>query len=135
MCAFNTFLLSLDNALSSHREGSAILLICVLFSHPHTHLSLFLWVYGIVAVNKADFIQANASHSTLNILGSTETWIRPEDSATPAALSNNFSLSHTPRQSGRGSTGLLISNNWKYSTLSSPLQLVWISCHYTYNLL
>ncbi len=49
----------------------------------------------------------------------TETWIRPEDSATPAALSKNFSFSHTPRQVGRGGgTGLLISNNWKYSTYS-----------------
>ncbi len=54
-------------------------------------------------------------------MGLTETWIRPEDSATPAALSNNFSFSHTPRQVGRGGgTGLLISNNWKYST-HSPL--------------
>ncbi len=51
----------------------------------------------------------------------TETWIRPEDSATPAAFSNNFSFSHTPRQVGRGGvTGLLISNNWKHST-HSPL--------------
>ncbi len=32
----------------------------------------------------------------------------------PAALSNNFSFSHTPRQVGwDGGTGLLISNNWK----------------------
>ncbi len=54
-------------------------------------------------------------------MGLTETWIRPEDSATPAALSHNFSFSHTPRQVGRGGgTGLLISNNWKYST-HSPL--------------
>ncbi len=41
-----------------------------------------------------------------------ETWIKPEDNATPAALSNNFSFSHTPRLTGRGGgTGLLISNN------------------------
>ncbi len=73
------------------------------------------------AVNKADFISAFSLQSTLRILGLTETWIRPEDSATPAALSNNFSFSHTPRQVGRGGgTGLLISNNWKYST-HSPL--------------
>ena len=63
---------------------------------------------------------AFASHSTLSILGLTETWIHPEDTATPAALSNHFSFSHTPHQSGRsGGTGLVISNNWKYSTLSS----------------
>ncbi len=73
------------------------------------------------AVNKADFISAFSLQSTISILGLTETWIRPEDSATPAALSNNFSFSHTPRQVGRGGgTGLLISNNWKYST-HSPL--------------
>ncbi len=71
------------------------------------------------AVNKADFISAFSLQSTLSILGLTETWIRPEDSATPAALSQNFSFSHTPRQVGRGGgTGLLISN--KYST-HSPL--------------
>ncbi|CAM4575233.1 unnamed protein product [Leuciscus chuanchicus] len=39
------------------------------------------------------------------ILGPTETWIRPEDSATPAALSSNFSFSHSPRQSRRGQLG------------------------------
>ncbi len=71
------------------------------------------------AVNKADFISAFSLQSTLSILGLTETWIRPEDSATPAALCNNFSFSHTPRQVARGGgTGLLISNNWKYSTYS-----------------
>ncbi len=87
------------------------------------------------AVNKADFISAFSLQSTLSILGLTETWIRPEDFATPAALSNNLSFSHTPRQVGRGGgTGLLISNNWKYSThslqLPMQLQLIWISCDY-----
>ncbi len=53
------------------------------------------------AVNKADFISAFSLQSTLSILGLTETWIRPEDSATPAALSNNLSFSHTPHQVGR----------------------------------
>ncbi len=69
------------------------------------------------AVNKADLIPAIASQTALSIVGLTETWIRPEDSATPAALSNNFSFSHTPRQVRKGGgTGLLIYNNWKYST-------------------
>ncbi len=49
----------------------------------------------------------------------TETWIKPEDNATPAALTNNF-FSHTPRLTGRGGgTGLLISNNWKFAPLPS----------------
>ncbi len=54
-------------------------------------------------------------------MGLTETWIRPEDSASPSALFNNLSFSHSPHQVGWGEgTGLLISNNWKYST-HSPL--------------
>ncbi len=48
------------------------------------------------AVNKADFITSITSHSRLNLMALTETWIKPEDNATPAALSNNFSFSHTP---------------------------------------
>ncbi len=72
------------------------------------------------AVNKADFITSITSHSRLNLMALTETWIKPEDNATPAALSNNFSFSHTPRLTERGGgTGLLISNNWKFTPLSS----------------
>ncbi len=85
------------------------------------------------AVNKADFISAFSLQSTLRILGLTETWIRPEDSATPAALSNNFSLTPHVKGWGRGGgTGLLISNNWKYSTHSPlcNLQLIWIPCDF-----
>ncbi len=49
----------------------------------------------------------------------TETWIKPEDNATPAAL-NHFYFSHTPCLTGRGGdTGLLISNNWKFTPLPS----------------
>ncbi len=72
------------------------------------------------AVNKADLITSITSHSRLNLMALTETWIKPEDNATPAALSNNLSFSHTPRLTGRGEgTGLLISNNWKFTPLSS----------------
>ncbi len=68
-------------------------------------------------VNKADLIPAIASQTALNILGLTEIGIRQKDSATPAALSNNLSFSHTPCQVRKGEgTGLLISKNWKYST-------------------
>ncbi len=58
------------------------------------HLCHFLWVSGIVSQLPANLILAIASQSTLSILGLTETWICPEDSATPAVLSNNFPFSH-----------------------------------------
>ncbi len=38
------------------------------------------------AVNKANLIPAIASQTALSIVGLTETWIHPDDSATPAAL-------------------------------------------------
>ncbi len=72
------------------------------------------------AVNKADFIPSIATHFGLNLMALTETWIKPEDTATPAALSTNFTFSHTPRTIGRGGgTGLLISNEWKFELLPS----------------
>ncbi|XP_056101741.1 uncharacterized protein LOC130080415, partial [Rhinichthys klamathensis goyatoka] len=112
---------SRQRSLTTHRRQRNTAYLRPFLSSSHSPLTLSMGLWNCQsAVNKADFIPAFASHSTLNILGLTETWIRPEDSATPAALSNNFSFSHTPRQSGRGGgTGLLISNNWKYSTLSS----------------
>ncbi|XP_051967077.1 uncharacterized protein LOC127632506 isoform X1 [Xyrauchen texanus] len=72
------------------------------------------------AVYKDDFISAFATQSILSILALTETWIRPEDTATTAALSNNFSFSNTPQHTGRGGgTGLLMHNNWTFSQHSS----------------
>ncbi len=47
-------------------------------------------------INKADLITAITIHSRLNLMALTETWIKPEENATPAALSDNFSFSHTP---------------------------------------
>ncbi len=89
--------------------------ICTSFSLPLS-FSMGLWNCKS-AVNKADLILAIASQTALNILVLNETWIRPEDSATPAALSNNFYFSHPPHQFRKGGgTGLLNSNNWKYST-------------------
>ncbi|KAL7851889.1 hypothetical protein SRHO_G00176740 [Serrasalmus rhombeus] len=70
------------------------------------------------AVNKADFIASYANHLSLQLLALTETWIKPENTATPAALSNNYSFSHTSRPSGRGGgTGLLIANGLKHTPL------------------
>ncbi len=121
-CASNTFQLSRNNALTSNADGNQIKCnlahlhsICTSSSLPLS-FSVGLWNCQSM-VNKADLIPAIASQTALSILGLTETWLHPEDSATPAALSNNFSFSHTPRQvRKRGGTGLLISNNWTYST-------------------
>ena len=73
------------------------------------------------AVKKADSISAYACLQTLHFLALTETWITPDNTATPAALSTAYSFSHTPRPSGRGGgTGLLISPKWSYRVL--PLE-------------
>ncbi|XP_073804523.1 uncharacterized protein isoform X1 [Danio rerio] len=72
------------------------------------------------AVNKAHFITSIATYSDYNLMSLTETWLRPEDTATHATLSANFSFSHTPRQTGRGGgTGLLISKEWKFTLIPS----------------
>ena len=82
-----------------------------------TSFSVGLWNCQS-AVRKADFISGYANHLSLGLLALTETWIKPENNATPAALSTNYAFSHTPRPSGRGGgTGLLISDNWKFTPL------------------
>ncbi|CAM4445409.1 unnamed protein product [Leuciscus chuanchicus] len=63
-------------------------------------------------------LEKRECHSGLSVMALTETWIRPEDTGTPAAFSTNFTLSHTPRLTGRrGGTGLLISNDWKLAQM------------------
>ena len=63
------------------------------------------------------YVHMQSLNTALHFLAFTETWIPPENSATPAALSTAFS--HTPRPSGRGGgTGLLISPKWSYQVLS-----------------
>ncbi|CAM4572394.1 unnamed protein product [Leuciscus chuanchicus] len=65
-----------------------------------------LWLASDPAKSVPALLDVIESFSKISgILGLTETWIRPEDSATPAALSSNFSFSHSPRQSGRGQLG------------------------------
>ncbi len=131
-CFYNQFLLCVCRSIlslpltnpTSHTVDSAILTTCVLclLLSTNTLLSFSIGLWNCQsAVNKADFITSITSHSRLNLMALTETWIKPEDTATPAALSNHFSFSHTPRLPGRGGgTGLLISNNWKFTPLSSP---------------
>ncbi|KAK3537156.1 hypothetical protein QTP70_002650 [Hemibagrus guttatus] len=54
------------------------------------------------AVRKADFISTLASHYSFDFLALTETWISPQNTTTPAALSSAYTFSHSPRESGRG---------------------------------
>ncbi|KAK3530369.1 hypothetical protein QTP86_024406, partial [Hemibagrus guttatus] len=42
------------------------------------------------------------SHYSFDFLALTETWISPQNTATPAALSYAYTFSHSPRESGRG---------------------------------
>ncbi|XP_062422208.1 LOW QUALITY PROTEIN: uncharacterized protein LOC134132996 [Pungitius pungitius] len=69
----------------------------------------------------ADFISGFAIQQSLDFLALTETWITPDNTSTPAALSSAFSFSHTPRPTGRGGgTGLLISPEWIFSPYPIP---------------
>ncbi|KAK3522524.1 hypothetical protein QTP86_018095, partial [Hemibagrus guttatus] len=78
------------------------------------------------AVRKADFISALVSHYSFDFLALTETWISPQNTATPAALSSAYTFSHSPRESGRGGgTGPLLSQRWCSSHL--PLSHLTIS--------
>ncbi|KAK1804848.1 hypothetical protein P4O66_003549 [Electrophorus voltai] len=71
------------------------------------------------SVQKADFISALASLHFLHFLALTKTWITPENSATPAALSSAFSFTHLLRHfSWGGGTGLLMSREWCFTALS-----------------
>ncbi len=112
ICAFKSLLLLLT--LGKHTlydGGRPILIIYGLSLSPLLLYSLFTLISGTasLAVNKAYFISSIATLSGFNVMALTETWIKPEDTATPAALSTNFIFSHTPRTTGRcGGTGLLI---------------------------
>ncbi|XP_076858335.1 uncharacterized protein LOC143512193 isoform X2 [Brachyhypopomus gauderio] len=82
------------------------------------------------AVQKADFITAIAAHQSLDFLALTETWITPENSATPAALSSAFSFSHSPRQTGRGGgTGLLLSSCWRFTPCTPQITISTFEYH------
>ncbi len=52
------------------------------------------------AVNKADFIPSIATHSGLSLMALTETWIKPEDTATPAALLSRFTHEQGSQERG-----------------------------------
>ena len=78
--------------------------------------SVGLWNCQSV-VQKSDFCPTLAMAFSY-LLALTETWIRPENTATPAALMNNYVFSHTSRLSGRGGrTGFLVFNDWKLTQL------------------
>ncbi len=63
-----------------HTVGSAILTTCALCLCLLLSFSIGLWNCQS-AVNKADFITSITSHSRLNLMALTETWIKPEDTA------------------------------------------------------
>ncbi|KAK3528741.1 hypothetical protein QTP70_011211 [Hemibagrus guttatus] len=66
------------------------------------------------AVRKADFISALASHYSFDFLALTETWISPQNTATPAALSSAYTFSHSPRESGRGGGTVSVTSPIKF---------------------
>ena len=63
-------------------------------SSTHSTFTFGLWNCHS-AVNKTEFIQALANVSDIQVLALTETWIRPENTATPAVLSADNTFSHT----------------------------------------
>ncbi|XP_065816561.1 uncharacterized protein [Labrus bergylta] len=86
-------------------------------SSPHPSFTFGLW-NCLSTGNKTEFIQAFAKMSDLQALALTESWIRPENRVTPAALSVVTVFSHTPRPVGcGGGTSILISNTWKFNKL------------------
>ncbi|KAK3544414.1 hypothetical protein QTP86_011154 [Hemibagrus guttatus] len=84
----------------SRGHVSSNLIYPPLLSQSQTVVVGGLW-NGQSAVRKADFISALASHYSFDFLALTETWIPPQNTATPAALSSAYIFSHSPRESGR----------------------------------
>ena len=127
MCLHPIPVLSSSSSWRSHRHRTTPrrcnptnLIYPVLSGHTEQVVAGGLWNCQS-AVQKAEFISGYASLHSLNFLALTETWITPDNTATPAALSDVYSFSHTPRAARRGGgTGLLISPKWKYSPLSVP---------------
>ena len=79
-----------------------------------------------------EFISAQATLKSLQFLALTETWISPDNTATPAALSTAHTFTHTPRPSGRtgGGTGILTSPKWNVRSINlSHLSLSTFECH------
>ncbi len=115
-CVSNTFWLSHKNTLTSNADGNAILLSCVLSSPLLLYPSLFIWASGTVSLQSTKQILLPLLLPKLH--SASWAWLRPGFvQKTQQPLSNNFSFSHNPRQVRKGGgTGLLISNNWKYST-------------------
>ena len=82
-----------------------------------------------MAVTNIDLISAFTALQSLDFLALTETWITPENTATPAALSpSDYVFSHSLRASGHrgGCTGILISPEWRCSPFS-PFPLFHLS--------
>ena len=106
-------------------------------SHSH-HITIKggLWNCHSAAKNKMpEFIVGQATLNSLNFLALTETWITPNNTATPAALSAAHTFTHTPRPTDRtgGGTGILTSPKWKIRALNlSHLSLSTFEYHAIY---
>ena len=89
---------------------------------PNHHITFEGGLWNAHAATKKDmpeFISSQATLKCLQFLALTETWITPENTATPAALSVSHSFTHTPRSTGAGGgTGLLTSPKWTSRVLN-----------------
>ncbi len=115
----NTFRLSHNNALTSNADGNAILLTCVLSAPLLLFPSLPLWASGIVSLRSTK--QILVPLLLLKLLLTFWAWLRPgfvQKTQQPLLRSLTTFPSLTPPRQVRkgGGTGLLISNNLKYST-------------------
>ncbi len=134
MCFQTIPVLSQPRSKNTHRQQRNPANLRPIATSSTTPLSFSVGLWNCQsAVNKADFISAFSLQSTLSILGLTETWIRPEDSATPGcSLSQFLFLSH-PKASWPGWGHW--SAHFKQLEILNPLsprqsQLIWISCDY-----
>ncbi|KAJ8349835.1 hypothetical protein SKAU_G00249650 [Synaphobranchus kaupii] len=95
----------------NHRRRCPANLVCPpLSSHKELSVVGGLWNCRS-AVQKVDFSTAYVKVKSLHFLALTETWITPDNTATPAALSAGYSFSHIPRASGRGGFAHFHQNN------------------------
>ena len=83
-------------SLQTHIQGCNPANLCYPTFSTSTGLEILRGVWNCqFPVKKADTISTCASLQTLHFLALPKTWINPENTATPAALSSAYSFSHT----------------------------------------